>query len=127
MVLAADYPLLNIIWTMLVFFAFVIWFSILITVLRDLYHRHDLSGWSKAAWTLFMIVFPFLGVLVYLGIHGKGMAERNLEAVQARADLADTRRGGGNAAGEIAKAKELLDGGAITQAEFDQIKSQALA
>ena len=71
MVLAADYPFLDIVGTMLVFFAWVIWFWILIRTLGDVFRRHDLSGWGKAGWTLFMIVAPFLGVLIYLIAHGK--------------------------------------------------------
>jgi hypothetical protein len=129
MYIADDYPLLDVIWTMLVFFAWVIWFWILITVLSDLFRRHDVSGWAKAAWTLFVIVLPFLGVLVYLGTQGKGMAERHAQAAQAqKAQLDDyVRSVAGGATGEIAKAKELLDTGAISQAEFDQIKQKALA
>jgi hypothetical protein len=134
MVLAADYPFLDILGTMLIFFAWVIWFWILIRVLVDVFRRHDLSGFSKAGWTLFMIVLPFLGVLVYLIAHGKDMGQRELE--QARASQAQFDQyvksvagpGGGNgAAAEIAKAKELLDGGAITQAEYDALKAKALA
>ena len=83
MVLAADYPFLDILGTMLIFFAWVIWFWILIRVLVDVFRRHDLSGWSKAGWTLFMIVLPFLGVLIYLIAHGKDMGKRDLEQAQA--------------------------------------------
>ncbi|HEU0024836.1 MAG TPA: SHOCT domain-containing protein [Thermoleophilaceae bacterium] len=129
MLIADDYPLLDVIWTMLVFFAWVIWFWILITVLSDLFRRHDVSGWGKAAWTLFVIVLPFLGVLVYLGTQGKGMAERHAKAAQAQQAQVDdyVRSVAGGPTGEIAKAKELLDTGAISQAEFDQIKQRALA
>ena len=83
MVLAADYPFLDIVGTMLIFFAWVIWFWILIRVLVDVFRRHDLSGWSKAGWTLFMIVLPFLGVLIYLIAHGKEMGQRDIEQAQA--------------------------------------------
>ena len=76
MLLATDYPLLNIIWTMLVFFGFVIWLRLLFTVFADLFSRHDISGWGKAGWSLFAIVLPFVGVLVYLGTQGEQMAER---------------------------------------------------
>jgi hypothetical protein len=132
MVLAADYPFLDILGTMLIFFAWVIWFWILIRVLVDVFRRHDLSGWSKAGWTLFMIVLPYLGVFIYLVAHGKEMGQRDLE--QARANQAqfddyvkNVAGSEGGAAGEIAKAKELLDSGAITQAEYDSLKSKALA
>jgi hypothetical protein len=127
LVIAADYPLLNIIWTMLVFFAWVIWFTILITVFRDLFRRHDVSGWGKAAWMFFVIVIPFLGVLIYVGANGKGMAERNMKDVQTAADFADFQTKGGGATAQIADAKALLDSGAINQGEFDTLKAQALA
>lgn len=132
-IVAADYPFLDVLWTMLVFFGWVIWFWILIVVLSDLFRRHDVSGWGKAAWTVFVIVLPFLGVLIYLVAQGKGMAERKAEDVRReRAALDDYVRsvapvGGGSASAEIAKAKELLDAGAIDQAEFEQLKRQALA
>src|SRR5215212_1120448 len=83
MPLAADYPFLDIFWTMILFFAWVCWFWILITMLADLFRRHDVSGWGKAAWTVFVIVLPFLGVLIYLIAEGKGMAERSAAQMQA--------------------------------------------
>ena len=87
MLIAADYPLLDITWTMLVFFDWVIWFWILIKVLSDVFRRRDMSGWAKAGWTLFVIVLPFLGVLIYVGTNGQEMAERDLDAyVRATAD-----------------------------------------
>ena len=129
MVIAADYPLLNIIWTMLVFFGWVIWFFILIAVFRDLFRRNDIGGWGKAGWILFVIILPFLGVLIYIGVHGRGMAERNTAEVQQAAEFADYQRTGGAGASptaRIADAKRLLDSGAITQDEFDRLKAQAL-
>jgi hypothetical protein len=130
MVLAADYPFLDVLWTMIVFFAWVIWFWLLITVFADLFRRHDISGWSKAGWMIFCIVLPFLGVLVYIGTQGKGMAERNAkqaQAAQAQMDQYVRETAGSGPAGEIAHAKQLLDSGAINQSEFDQIKQKALA
>jgi Short C-terminal domain/Phospholipase_D-nuclease N-terminal len=134
MVLAADYPFLDILGTMLIFFAWVIWFWILIRVLVDVFRRHDLSGWSKAGWTLFMIVLPFLGVLIYLIAHGKEMGQRDLEQAQASQQQFDqyvksvaAADSGSGAAAEIAKAKGLLDSGAISQAEFDSLKAKALS
>ncbi|MGZ4171549.1 MAG: SHOCT domain-containing protein [Solirubrobacteraceae bacterium] len=130
---ASDYPLLNIIWTMFVFFAFTLWIWLLIVVFSDLFRRHDLSGWGKAGWSLFIIVLPLLGVLVYMIADGKGMAERKAEDYQqAQAQFDQHIRsvsggGGGGAAGEISQAKQLLDAGTITQAEFDQIKARALS
>lgn len=127
---AAEYPFLEILGTMLVFFAWVIWFWLLILIFGDLFRRHDVSGWGKAGWTLFVIVLPFLGVLIYLGFQGRHMAERSAQEAETQkaafdAYVRDTA-GGGGSAGEIAKAKQLLDSGAISQAEFDQIKRKAL-
>jgi hypothetical protein len=115
---------------MLVFFAWVIWFWLLITVFSDLFRRHDISGWGKAGWTVFVIILPFLGVLVYLIAQGQHMAERRAEdvkAAQAQMDQYVRETAGSGPASEIAHAKKLLDSGAISQAEFDQIKQKALA
>ena len=131
MVIAADYPFLDVIWTMLVFFAWVIWFWLLITILADVFRRQDLSGIGKVAWTVFVIVLPFLGVLIYLGTQSKHMAERNMrDAKQAQAQMDDYVRSvatEGGAAAEIERAKKLLDSGSISQTEFEQIKQKALA
>jgi len=130
---AADYPFLDVFWTMLIFFFWVIWIWILVTVLIDVFRRHDLSGWGKAAWALFMIVLPYLGVFIYLITQGKEMAERRAAEVrdsQASFDrhVRDVAGSAGAApADQIAKAKELLDSGAIDQAEFDKLKTKALA
>jgi hypothetical protein len=120
--LAADYPFLDVLWTMFIFFLWVIWFWILITVFADLFRRHDTSGLVKVAWIVFVIIVPFLGVFIYLIVNGQGMAERNVKAVEA----AGARAGGGPAT-EIATAKELLDSGAINQEEFEAIKRKATA
>ena len=130
MVIAADYPLMDIIWTMLVFFGWVIWFWILISILSDIFRRHDIGGWGKAAWTVFVIILPFLGVLVYLIAEGKEMAERRAADVMAnKAAFDDYVRdvAAGGATAEIEKAKQLLDSGAIDQAEFEKLKAKALA
>jgi putative oligomerization/nucleic acid binding protein/phospholipase D-like protein len=131
MVFAADYPFLDVFWTMLVFFFWVIWIWILVTVLIDLFRRHDLGGWGKAAWALFVIVLPYLGVFVYLISQGKGMAERRADEIRASQASFDQyvrdAAGSGGPSDQIAKAKELLDSGAIDQAEFDALKRKALA
>ena len=129
--LAADYPFLDIVWTMFIFFAWVIWFWILITVFADIFRRRDMSGFSKVAWLIFVIVLPFLGVFIYLIANSDGMAERNIQKAQAQQEQMDAyvksvAGGGGGAAAEIEKAKGLLDSGAITQSEFDAIKAKAL-
>jgi hypothetical protein len=129
-VFAADYPFLDIFWTMLIFFMWVIWIWILITVLMDLFRRHDVGGWGKAAWTLFVVVLPYLGVFMYLITQGGGMAERRNADIQAsRASFDDYVRNvaADGPTDQIAKAKELLDKGAIDQAEFEQLKRKALA
>lgn len=129
--IASSYPFLNVLWSMLIFFAWVIFIWIAITVLIDVFRRHDLSGWGKAAWTVLIVLIPWLGVLIYLIVNHEGMAERRYkEAADQQAQFDQYVRataGSGGAASEIERAKKLLDDGAITQAEFDSIKAKALA
>ena len=131
MVIAASYPFLNVLWDMLIFFAWVIFIWIAITVLIDVFRRHDISGWSKALWVVFVVLIPWIGVLVYLIVNHDGMAERRAkenEAAQGQFDDYVRRAAGtGGAASEIEKAKQLLENGTITQEEFDAIKAKALA
>ena len=132
MVIAADYPFLDILWSMIIFFVWVVWIWIMVIILTDVFRRRDLSGWGKAGWTVFLIVLPFLGVFIYLISQGDKMADRRAEDVRGQQaqfdDYVKTVAGdGGGAAAEIAKAKQLLDSGAITQTEFDQLKTKALA
>jgi hypothetical protein len=130
LVIAADYPFLDIVGTMLVFFAWVIWFSLLFRIFGDLFRRHELSGWGKTGWIIVLILLPFLGVFIYLISQGQGMAERDAKRAQAaQADMEDYVRsvsGSGGAAAEIDKAHALLQSGAISQTEFDAIKAKAL-
>ena len=128
----ADYTFLDVYWWMLGLFLFIIWFWILITVFADIFRRHDTSGFAKVLWIIFVIIAPFLGVFVYLIANHDGMTERNVKQMQAQQAQMDdyvksVAGSGGGAAAEIEKAKGLLDSGAITQAEFDSIKSKALA
>ena len=132
MLFAADYPFLDVFWTMLIFFFWVIWIWILVTVLIDVFRRHDIGGWTKALWCVFMIVLPYLGVFVYLISQGKGMAERRadeIKASQASFDsyVRDVATSESSPTDQIHKAKQLLDSGAIDQAEFDSLKRKALA
>jgi len=131
MPLLADYPFLDVMWTMLVFFLWVAWFWILFGVWGDIFRRHDLSGLGKTGWFIFTLVLPFLGVFIYVVSQNDGMHQRNLERAQAqRAQMDDYVRstaGSGGAAAEIEKAKQLLDSGAITQPEFEALKQKALA
>jgi Phospholipase_D-nuclease N-terminal/Short C-terminal domain len=130
-VLAADYPFLDVLWTMLVFFAWVAWFWLLIVIASDIFRRHDIGGGKKAAWLIFMLFVPFVGVLSYLIVNNESMTRRKVEQAQAqKAQMDEYVRSvadGGGAAAEIDRAKKLLDDGTITQAEFDAIKSRALA
>ena len=131
MLFAADYPFMNIFWTMILFFFWVAWIWILIGIITDLFRRHDTSGWVKALWMIVLIFLPFAGVLAYVIINGKGMAERGAQRAQANQaqfdDYVKSVSDNGGAAGEIEKAKALLDSGAITQQEFDSLKAKALA
>ena len=131
MVFAADYPFLDILGTMLVFFGFVVWFWLLIRVFGDVFRRNDIGGWAKFFWSVFVIVIPLLGVLIYLIAQGEKIGERDMEAANAQKAEFDAyvrqTAGNGGPGNEIAQAKQLLDSGAISQAEFDRIKQQALA
>ena len=131
MLVATDYPFLDILGSLLVFFGFVIWLMLLFSVFGDIFGRHDISGWGKAGWILLCVVFPFLGVLIYLGTQSKGMAERKAREIATAQSQFDQyvreTAGSGGPAAEIAHAKQLLDSGAINQAEFDDLKRKALA
>jgi hypothetical protein len=128
--LAADYPFLDVMWTMLIFFLWIIWFWLLFTVFVDIFRRHDIGGGAKTLWLIFVIILPFLGVFVYILSQNDGMTQRNLERSQAQKaqfdDYVKQTAGSGGAAAEIDKAKQLLDSGAITQAEYDKLKANAL-
>ena len=132
MLIAADYPFLDVLWTMIIFFCWVAWIWTLIIIFGDLFSRHDKSGWYKAMWMVLLIILPFLGVLIYLIANGSGMSQRNLDRSRAQQAqfteyVQSVATTSGGSAGEIAKAKELLDSGAITQSEFDALKAKALA
>ena len=127
----AAYSFGEAMWTMFVFFLWILWFWFLFTVFGDLFRRHDIGGWGKAGWCVFVILLPFLGVFVYLITEGKAMSERSVQQAQAAQSQMDTYvrsvASSGNTADQIAQAKGLLDSGTITQAEFDQLKAKALA
>ena len=132
MYFAADYPFLDIFWTMILFFFWIAWIWILVGIVTDLFRRHDASGWIKAMWLFVLIFVPFLGVLAYMIVNGRGMAERHAQqAAASQAEFAgyvqSVAGSSDGAAGQIEKAKALLDSGAITQAEFDTLKAKALA
>jgi hypothetical protein len=121
--------LLTIFWL----FLFVIWFWLLISIFGDILRDHELSGWAKAGWSVFVIVAPYIGIFVYLIVRGRGMAERSLAAQQRAQSQFDAyvretagRADGASAADQIAKAKQLLDQGAISQDEYEALKRAAL-
>ena len=127
----AAYTFGQVMWSMFVFFLWILWFWLLFTVFADLFRRHDISGWGKAGWTIFVIILPFLGVFIYLIAEGKSMGERSMKQAQQQQSEMDSYvrsvAGSSDPTAQIAKGKELLDSGAISQAEFDQLKAKALA
>ena len=129
--LASEFGTGQVFWSMLWFFLFFIWIWLLIVVFSDLFRRHDTSGWAKAGWSIFIICLPFLGVFVYLIAQGKQMGERRMAEVQAAQQDFDAHVKAvatqSDPAEQIARAKQLLDSGAIDQAEFDALKQKALA
>jgi Short C-terminal domain/Phospholipase_D-nuclease N-terminal len=129
-VILGNYNFTSFLWDVLVIFAFVIWFWLLIVVFGDIFRRRDISGWGKAGWIILVIILPYFGVFIYLIAEHSGMAERNTQQVQAQQAVADqyirSVSGSGGPASEIETAKNLLDSGAITQAEYDSIKAKAL-
>ena len=129
--LAYDYPLLGVFWTMLWFFLFFIWIWILITIFADIFRSHDMGGWAKAGWTIFVIVLPFLGVLIYLIARGKSMQER---ATQRAAQQEQEFRGyvqeaaaGSSSADQLSKLADLKEQGVLTDAEFEAEKAKILS
>lgn len=130
MTMAADFPLLEVTATALVVFALAFWLWLMIVLLTDVLRRKDASGWSKAAWTILMLALPLVGVLAYVVVHGRGLAERRELETELRWARFDERVRAAVAsdgpAAEIAHAKRLLDIGAIDEAEYARLKSQVL-
>lgn len=128
---ASSYPFLDAMWTMIVFFGWIVFIWLLITVYMDLFRRHDIGGWAKAGWIVFTIVLPFIGVFVYLIAEGRAMDARRREDVrQAQSEMDSYVRSvakTGSSADQIAQAKQLLDTGAITPEEYNALKQKALA
>jgi hypothetical protein len=131
MMIAADYPFMNILWSMVIFFCWVVWIWMMIAILTDVFRRHDIGGGKKALWVIFLIVLPFLGVLIYLIAQHDGMMERNVKQAEQQQAMLDKHirsvASPDDPTTKIANAKGLLDSGAITQAEFDTLKQKALA
>ena len=132
MMFASSYPLLDMFWTMLWFFLFFIWIWLLITVFVDLFRSHDLSGWGKAGWAIFVIILPLLGVLFYLIFRGGSMHERQVQDAANQEQRSGPtcnrrRRVASSTADELAKLADLRDRGVITPQEFEQQKASLLA
>ncbi len=132
--LGYDYPILGLFWTMLMLFIWIAWFVLLFRVIFDIFRSKDMGGWAKAAWFLFVIIVPLIGVLVYVIARGSGMTDRDVE--QARARQADFdayvretagTAGGGGVAAELEKLSQLKDSGVITEDEFAAQKAKLLA
>jgi hypothetical protein len=128
--LAYDYPILGLFWTMLFFFIWIAWIMLLFHVLVDVF-RSDMKGVSKALWAIFVIVIPWLGVLVYVIANGDDMSRRNIEAARNQQAEMDSyirnTAGSGGTADEIAKLAELRQQGVLSDEEFAQQKSKLLA
>jgi uncharacterized membrane protein YcjF (UPF0283 family) len=130
LITASSYPFLNVLWDILIIFAWILFIWIAIVVFTDLFRRRDVSGWVKAGWVVLIVILPWIGVLAYLIFNHDGMAERNEKQARAAQASMDeyVRQAAGKSgpASEIDTAKKLLDAGTITQAEFDAIKARAL-
>jgi hypothetical protein len=127
--LAYTYPLADLLGTMLGFFLFIIWIWLLIVIFSDIFRSHDIGGWAKALWVIFVIVLPFLGILVYLIARGGKMQERALQAAQQQQQMMDKyikETASSGSADELAKLADLKEKGVITQAEFDSQKAKLL-
>ncbi|MFI6289507.1 SHOCT domain-containing protein [Streptomyces sp. NPDC051018] len=130
-----DYPLLNLFWTMLWFFLWIMWLFLLFKVITDIFRDHTMNGWAKAGWLILVIVLPFLGVLIYVIFRGRSMGEREVAAAEQREaafqsyirQTAGTGGGaGGSHADQLAKLAELKEKGSITDEEFQRAKEKIL-
>ena len=131
MILASSFSFLEVFWTILIFFGFVFWLMILFNVIGDIFQRHDITGWGKVLWLIAIILLPYLGVFIYLIVEHEGLVQRSVKqqrAAQSQFDqYVQSVAARDDPAEQIAKAKSLLDSGAITQAEFEQLKQKVLA
>ncbi len=130
--LSYDYPLLGVFWTMLWFFLFFIWIWLLITIFADIFRNHEMSGVVKTLWVIFVIVLPFLGILLYLIFNGKGMQERGMRQAakqqeEFRGYVQEVAADTASPADQLAKLAELKDKGVLTDAEFEAQKTKVLA
>jgi hypothetical protein len=127
----ADYTFGQALLTVLEIFIFAAWLMILFSIFGDLFRDHSLSGWSKAAWTIFLIFVPFLGSLIYLIARGDGMRERAMQQQQQAQQQLDTyvrqTAAGGSAADDLSKLAKLHDDGKISDEEFEKAKTKIVA
>jgi Short C-terminal domain/Phospholipase_D-nuclease N-terminal len=129
---AQDYPALNLFWSILEVFLWIMWFFLLFRIIGDIFRSSDLSGWGKAGWSLFVIILPFLGVLLYLIVRGSTMHERDAAQAQAadaafRSYIKQSAGTTSSTAEELTKLADLHDHGVLTDAEFLQQKAKLLA
>ena len=126
----SSYPLLDAFWTMLWFFAFVLWIWLLIYIFMDIFRSHDIGGFAKALWVIFVIIIPILGVLVYLIARGGSMHERSMQQAQAQEQqfqqYVREAAGSGNTADELAKISDLKAKGVLSDQEYEQAKAKIL-
>jgi type VI protein secretion system component VasK len=129
--LAYDYPLMGIFWSMMWFFLWIIWIMLLFRVIGDIFRSHDLGGFAKVLWLLLVIVFPFFGVFIYMIARGRAMAQHDMDAAQARDEqmraYVQQAASPSGSADELAKLAELNQSGVLTDAEFAQQKAKILA
>jgi hypothetical protein len=130
-VLGYDYPILGLFWTFAWFFLWIIWIILLFRVFADIFRSHDIGGWAKALWTIFVVITPFLGILVYLVARGRSMTERDVQHAQARdaayRSYVQQTTGTSSTADELSKLVDLKAQGTLTEAEFAQEKAKLLA
>jgi hypothetical protein len=130
--LAYDYPILGFFWSMMIFFLFFIWLWLLFRIFVDIFRSHDLGGFAKTLWIVFIIILPFLGVFVYVIARGNSMTQRSIDQAQEQRAQFDAyvrqtaSTSGASNADELAKLADLKDKGVITQADFDTAKAKLL-
>jgi hypothetical protein len=125
MLFSGGFTFSNFLADVLSIFIFVLWFWLLITVFGDLFRRHDISGWAKAIWVIVLIIFPYLGIFVYLITQHRGMAERQSQRVeQAREDVRHFI--GYSVADEIEKLERLKNSGTISNEEYARLRARAV-
>lgn len=129
--IAYDYPILGVFWTLFMWFIWIAWFVLLFRVIADIFRSGDLGGWGKALWAMFVILAPFLGVFVYVIARGHSMQDRDIQRAQqneaAFQSYVRDAAGGGGTASELAKLAQLRDSGVLSAEEFDREKAKLLA